>query len=154
MIQETIRSFHKALYTACGMPALSPSMNDVMRWRDFLAELAPLAEDPEAGGPVSVADIQAVVAEMRRMNRERQAMWSLRPSKILSEPEAFRDLILITRSKRRANRPRQPSTVETTQQVGNITRQVELPAEEADTRADFFNACKDLRSRMVGAPTR
>ncbi len=104
MTPELIRGLHRTLHIACGMPALSPTLNDITRWRDFLAEMLPLAEDP--GGPISPHDIQSVIGEMRRQNKNGDARWSLRPGKILSEPEAFRDLILITRARRRAAQQR------------------------------------------------
>lgn len=63
---------------------------------------------------------------MKRANKAGQAQWSLRPSNILREPEAFRDLVLISRKRRQA-RPIRPTTQIIEQQVGDSRRQVEVP---------------------------
>lgn len=122
---DTVRGFHRALHVACGLPALSPSPGDQHAWWDFLREMEPL-DDPEAGGPLTVADIQDVLGEMKRQNKAGQAHWSLRPSKILREPEAFRDLVLMAR-KRRRQRPT-PAPTRTAEQVlpDGTRRQVEV----------------------------
>ena len=122
---EIVRGFHRALHVACGLPALSPSPGDQHAWWDFLREMAPL-DEPEAGGPLTVADIQDVVGEMKRANKAGQAQWSLRPSKILRDPEAFRDLVLIAR-KRRMARPLRPGTQIVEQHTAGSRRQVEVP---------------------------
>lgn len=148
---DEIRGLHRALHVACGLPALSPSMGDTHAWWDFLRELAPLADSPDAGGPVTVADIQAAVGEMKRQNKANEARWSLRPGKILREPEAFRDLILIVRSRRRADsRPRRPEFVEVERRDGDIRRRVEVPADQITEtqRADFLAACQKLRQKI------
>jgi hypothetical protein len=124
---ELIRGFHRALYVACGIAALNPSMGDQRIWWDFLSEMAPL-DDPEAGGPLTVVDIQDVCGEMKRQNKASQAQWSMRPSKILRDPEAFRDLVLMARKRRQA-RPARPTSAITDQQVGTARRQVEIPVE-------------------------
>ena len=131
---ELVRGFHRALHVACGFPALSPSPGDQHAWWDFLREMAPL-DEPEAGGPLTVVDIQDVVGEMKRANKAGQANWSIRPSKILRQPEAFRDLVLIAR-KNRKQRQAPPATkiVDQLSPTGH-RRQVEVSvdAEPAST---------------------
>jgi len=125
---EIIKALHSALYLACGLPALEPSMGDTYAWRDFLREMEPL-DDPHAGGPLTPQDITATVEEMRRANKSGQAQWSLRPGKILRAPEAFRDLVLIARKKRQA-RPMRPQSQLVEQVYGGVHRQVEVPTED------------------------
>ena len=125
---EIIRGFHRALNVACGLAPISPSMGDQRVWWDFLAEMEPL-EEPEIGGPLTIQDIQDVIGEMKRQNKSQQANWSLRPAKILRNPEDFRDMVLMAR-KRRQQRPRPPAT-QIIEQVtpGGSRRQVEVPVE-------------------------
>jgi hypothetical protein len=78
-------------------------MADMNAWRDFLFVMQPL--DDSAGGAFTRADLFAAVGLMRQQNRSGQARWSLRFSKILREPEAFRDLVLIARKKLRPRPP-------------------------------------------------
>jgi hypothetical protein len=120
---EQIRGFHRALHVACGLPPLSPSMGDERIWADFMFEMRPL-EDPEIGGQLTVQDIQDVIGEMRRQNKAGQANWGLRPSKILRQPEDFRDMVLMARKRRQA-RPFRPASEIIEQRVGSIRRQVE-----------------------------
>lgn len=144
---DEIRGMHRALHVACGLPALSPGYTDLAHWRDFLAVLAPLAEDTEEGR-LTVSDIQDVVGEMKRQNKAGQAKWSLRPSKLLRDPELFRDLVLFARERRR-QRPARPTTREATQQIAGTSRTVEVPAEEDPI--DVRKAFSDLR-RSLTAP--
>jgi hypothetical protein len=120
---EIVRGFHRALNVACGLAPISPSMGDQRVWWDFLAEMEPL-EEPEIGGPLTIQDIQDVIGEMRRQNKSQQANWSLRPAKILRNPEDFRDMVLMAR-KRRQQRPRPASTAIVERRDGDIRRQVE-----------------------------
>ncbi len=131
--EQQITGFHRALNIACGLMALRPTQTDLRAWWDFLREMEPL-DDPEAGGPFNVGDIQDVIGEMRRQNKAQQANWSLRPQKILRDPESFRDLILIARSRRRASRPRLHD-VRQEQIVGLTTRLIEVHHEEPATTA-------------------
>jgi hypothetical protein len=124
---EIVRGFHRALHVACGLAPLSPSANDNRVWWEFLLEMAAL-EEPEIGGPLTVQDIQDVVGEMRRQNKAQQANWSIRPSKILRNPEDFRDMVLMAR-KRRLARPFRPTTALVERQDGDIHRQVETKVE-------------------------
>lgn len=147
MINEsTIADFHKALHRACGLPQLAPSTGDKSTWWAFLREMAPL-DDPHAGGPLTVQDITDVVTEMDRQRRNGTAAWSLRPSKILRDPELFRDLVLQAR-KRRTARPR-PSATRIVDQIAPTghRRQVEVPnqAEPATTA--------ELLAALHGHPT-
>jgi hypothetical protein len=137
-LSALVRGFHRALHVACGLPALSPSPGDQHAWWDFLREMSPL-DDPEAGGPLTAVDIQDVLGEMKRANKAGQAQWSLRPSKILRDPEAFRDLVLIARKKRNA-RPIQPATRLVEQHTAGFRRQVEVPNESKPaSTADLLN---------------
>ena len=146
--ETEIRDFHRALNLACRLPHLEPTINDIMRWRDFLSELAPLASAPGAGGPVTPADIQALADEMRAQQKT-GIPWSLRPSKILRDPEAARDLILITRARRRqATRPRPPATIQTPQTIAGATRLTELPPPDPDLNAAFLTEIAALRQRL------
>ena len=96
--KEQIHAFHAALHQACGVIALRPTMADERAWWDFLQEMAPL---DDTGEPFSTEDIVQVLRHMQYEKREGKAGWSLRPSAILRTPETFRDLILLTRSKRK-----------------------------------------------------
>ncbi len=124
---EIVRGFHRALHVACGLAPLSPSANDNRIWWEFLLEMSPL-EEPEIGGPLTAQDIQDVVGEMRRQNKAQQANWSIRPSKILRNPEDFRDMVLMARKRRNA-RPYRPTTAIVERQDGDIRRQVETSVE-------------------------
>ena len=97
--RELVAEFHKALHSACGLPALRPSIGDERAWWDFLHEMAPLSEDES--GPFSVADIDGAVRMMRREKNDGKAGWALRPSTILRNPETFRDMVLLFRTSRR-----------------------------------------------------
>ena len=141
---DEIRGMHRALHVACGLPPLSPGYTDLAHWRDFLAVLAPLAEDTEEGR-LSVQDIQDVVGDMKRQNKA-GAKWSLRPSKLLRDPEQFRDLVLFARERRR-QRPARPATREATQTVAGTTRTVEVPTDEEPI--DVRKAFSDLRKRLT-----
>lgn len=142
---DEIRGMHRALHVACGLPALAPSPNDLRTWWEFLREMAPL-DDPAAGGPLTVADIQSVVGEMKRQNKAGQAQWSLRPSKMLRDPEAFRDLVLISRAARR-RRPPVPATEWVEQRVGDVRRTVERERPDAttDVRAEMLRTFRELK---------
>lgn len=129
---DLIASFHKALHVGCGLPALRPSMSDISAWRDFLREMEPL-EDEEAGGPLDHRDIAEVCAEMKRQRDKGEAAWSLRPVKILRDPEMFRDLVLMARKRRRA-RPRPPVTRIEEQRHNNASRQVEVAVSKEPER--------------------
>jgi hypothetical protein len=91
-----IDRFHRALHRLCRMPELAPTINDQRAWHDFLLEMKPL-EDTD-GGPFVLADLTAVLSEMRRQNEKGLAKWGFRPSQILRDPEKFRDLVLMARS--------------------------------------------------------
>ena len=145
--EEEIRALHRALYEACGLPAITMGLGQLNSWNDFLSALEPLGET--AGGLLSPRDISEVVGHMRRENRDSRAKWSLRPSKILRDPEAFLDLVLLARQ-RAAQRPPRPSTRMGVQESGGVSRQVELPAEEQVT--DVRGAIAELRKNLGGKP--
>jgi len=94
---DLVAIFHGALYRACRLPALRPSMSDERLWWDFLIEMAPLEE---AGGPITMEDISGAVRLMKRQNESGKSNWSLRPSRILNDPAAFRDMVLMHRAER------------------------------------------------------
>ena len=101
------RKFHSALHRLCGYPALAATMADLIAWHTFLTEMKPLAETED--GPFTVADLTAVLALMAKQKRDGIG-WSMRPSKIIRDPEPFRDLVLEARrelatTKRRRNPP-------------------------------------------------
>ncbi len=98
--EKQIIEFHNALCGAIGHKAFRMGMHDQRAWSDFLYVLQSLDDTDE--GPLTSRDIVRVVNLMRKQ-RAKGAGWSLRYSKILSEPETFRDLVLEIR---RPVRPR------------------------------------------------
>lgn len=147
MTSDEITAMHSALHVSCGLPALAPTDTDCMAWWAFLREMDPIAQAP--GGPFSVADLRAVIAEMQRQRRAGEANWSMRPQKILRDPESFRDLVLIARSKRRANRPTPPRPQQIQQLPGGGQRRLDptdTPPEPSGDReeiARMFAAARD-----------
>ncbi len=128
MIPPEIETLHRALLAALRVDYFPPGMGDLNAWHDFLFVLKSL--DDSAGGCLTRRDLHAVVARMREQNRAGEAKWSLRFSKILRDPEAFRDLVLETR---RQKRPRRPVEIVSVQTADGAQVQVERdPAAEAD----------------------
>ena len=73
-------------------------------------------------GSVGPVDIAAAVRLMRQENRDKRAGWSLRYSRILREPESFRDLVL---QSRKAKRDRTP-VVTGSRTAGNVSIATEV----------------------------
>ena len=141
--EDIVRDFHKALHRACGLPQLAPTTTDKATWWAFLREMEPL-DDPHAGGPLTLQDIADVVGEMDRQKRAGLAAWSLRPSKILADPEMFRDLVLQARKKRQARpRPAPTKIIDQLSPTGH-RRQVEVPSQrEATTPAELLSTLRE-----------
>ena len=138
---ERVEKFHRTLYTACGLPAFSPTPSMQYAWFNFLAEMTPL--EHTAGGALTEADIRRVIAAMRKQNEDGRAKWGLRPQKILQDCDVFFDLVLVSRKQIRQPKP---TATTATQSVATITRTVEVPHEEQTARAtDFQEAFKQFR---------
>lgn len=136
---DIVTVFHKALHRACGLPALRPSMSDERSWWDFLIELAPIEE---AGGPLTMEDIDGAVRLMKRQNADGKSNWSLRPSRILNDAPAFRDMVLMARAERQARadrkRPSSPKPAQVT------------PAEPSVSPEEFDRGMAELRKNLRG----
>jgi len=141
--KETVASFHKALHSACNLPALRPSMGDERMWWEFLQEMAPLSEHDS--GPFSVEDIEGAVREMRREKNDGKAGWSLRPSAILRNPEGFRDMVLLFRSNRRLRRIKERSIAITAISAATIA-----PDQETATPEEISQGFAELRRKLNG----
>jgi len=140
--REQVATFHKALHSACNLPALRPSMGDERIWWDFLQEMSPLEEDES--GPFSISDIEGAVREMRREKNDGKASWSLRPSTILRNPEGFRDMVLLFRTKRRSSRIKERKVTAAPMQS--------LPQEEEPlSREELAEGFSELRKKLGGA---
>lgn len=140
--KELIAEFHKVLHTACGLPALRPSVGDERAWWDFLHEMAPLEEDES--GPLSSVDIEGAIREMRREKNDGKAGWALRPSTILRNPETFRDMVLLFRTSRRERRLKE--------RRATITRETRpaAPSEPSITPEEFDQGIAELRKNLRG----
>jgi hypothetical protein len=110
-----ILEFHRALLDALGIDHFRPGMADVNMWKDFLFFLDTLKDS--AGGPLTAKDITAALRLMRQENRDKRAGWSLRYSRILREPESFRDLVLQARKQKRERGP----VVTESRTAGNVS---------------------------------
>ena len=140
--REMVAEFHQAQHTACGLPALRPSMGDERAWWDFLREMEPLSEDES--GPLSSIDIEGAVREMRREKNDGKAGWALRPSTILRNPETFRDMVLIFRSKRRERRLKERRATITGKPVPSG------PSEPSVSPEEFSAGFAELRKNLQG----
>lgn len=130
LVPEYIVAWHRALLLALRVDFFRPGLREMNDWRDFLAVMDPLKETN--GGDFTKDDLARVVALMREQNRK-GGNWSLRFSKIMANPEAFRDLALELRAKKR-ERPR-PTVRQTSRTVAGVTIAVETdPVAEADPR--------------------
>lgn len=136
---DTVAIFHGALYLACGLPALRPSMADERSWWDFLQEMAPLAE---AGGPLTMEDIDSAVRLMKRQNADGKSNWSLRPSRILNDAPAFRDMVLMARAKRQARAERRRPAAPKPAPI--------VPAEPSVSLEEFDREMAELRKNIRG----
>jgi hypothetical protein len=124
---QYIVDFHRALLAALDVDYFAPGIGDVNLWQSFLFVMKPL--DDSAGGPLVPRDLHAAVNLMRAQNKTGSAKWSLRFSKIINDPEAFRDLVLIARKK---VRPRPP--VETASRTDATGASVALERDPAAER--------------------
>lgn len=140
--KELVAEFHKALHSACGLPALRPSMGDERIWWDFLREMAPLSEDES--GPLSSTDIDGAVRIMRREKNDGKAGWALRPSTILRNPETFRDMVLLFRTSRRERRLKERRAAITGKPVPAV------PAEPSVSQEEFDREMAALRKNLRG----
>jgi hypothetical protein len=96
-VPPEIDYLHRALLAALRVDHFRPGMGDVNAWRDFLFVLDSLKDSD--GGELTPRDVHAAVDLMRQQNKAGESKWSLRFSKILREPESFRDLVLISRKR-------------------------------------------------------
>ncbi len=136
---DIVTVFHKALHRACGLPALRPSMSDERSWWDFLIELAPIEE---AGGPLTMEDIDGAVRLMKRQNADGKSNWSLRPSRILNDAPAFRDMVLMARTERQARVDRKRPT--------SVRPEPVTPAEPSVTPEEFSQGMAAVRQKIRG----
>ncbi|MDQ2659721.1 MAG: hypothetical protein M3Y03_04800 [Verrucomicrobiota bacterium] len=114
LVPEEIKTLHRVLLRALGLDHFPPGMVEMNAWRDFLFVMKPLAESE--GGAFTADDLKAAVALMRKQNKARESNWSLRFSKIMRDPESFRDCVLIARKEAR---PR-PPIEQTSRTVGEL----------------------------------
>jgi hypothetical protein len=127
VIPPEIDALHRALLAALRVDYFRPGMGDLNAWHDFLFVLQSL--DDSAGGKITARDVHGAVNLMREENRDGKAKWSLRFAKILRDPEAFRDLVLLTRKAKRPRPPVEPSS----RTAGDVTLATERdPAAEND----------------------
>ena len=92
-----ILALHRALCAAIGNPEFKLTMSDERAWSDFLGVISSL--DETSGGPLTPRDMKLVIERMRTQVASGKAGWSLRYTKILRDPETFRDLVLEVRKK-------------------------------------------------------
>lgn len=95
--RDRIERLHREMLNALRVDYFPPGMSDAEAWRGFLYVMDTLAETP--GGMLTPRDVRNAVDLMRKQVAEKKAGWSLRFSKIIRDPEAFRDLVLETRRK-------------------------------------------------------
>jgi hypothetical protein len=110
MVPEEIVALHRTLLAALRVDYFRPGMLEMNHWTAFLWVMKPLADS--VGGPFTAADIAPVIAIMRAQNQS-GGNWSLRFAKIMQNPEAFRDLVLIARKNRRPREPKITTTAKT-----------------------------------------
>lgn len=103
LVPDEIVALHRELLRALRVDYFPPGMGEMNRWRDFICVMAPLAQSE--GGAFTKDDLGMAVRLMREQNQARTANWSLRFSKILGEPESFRDLVLMARKAVRKRPP-------------------------------------------------
>jgi hypothetical protein len=140
--EEKVIDLHRALYEALGLPKIRPSISDQRLWHDFLREMEPLAETDH--GPFTEADIGPVIRHMQWEKREGKSGWSLRPFNILSQPEVFRDLVLITRQKR------QPKKLKAESVKAESEIRSQKPVEDPMTEEEFNASIARMRAGLRG----
>jgi hypothetical protein len=147
LVPQYIVDFHRALLEALHVDYFAPGMGEMNNWRDFLFVMKPL--DDSAGGPFTKADLAAAVALMRSQNRN-GSNWSLRFSKIMATPEAFRDLVLIARKWKR-QRPAKQVVQAKTGDGANVAVERDPAAEAEPTH--ISNPLREWREQMQkGSP--
>ncbi|HWM26561.1 MAG TPA: hypothetical protein VNP98_17220 [Chthoniobacterales bacterium] len=102
-VPQDIVELHRTLLRALNVDFFQPGLAELGYWREFLFVMKPL--DESEGGAFTKDDIAPVIRIMREDNKRGSSNWSLRFSKIMRDPENFRDLVLIARKK---VRPRPP----------------------------------------------
>lgn len=128
LVPPDITELHRTLLAALNVDYFPPGMREMNDWRDWLSVMAPLKDS--TGGAFTKEDLTAAVRLMREQNRSKEANWSLRFSKIMREPESFRDIVLMAR---KAVRKRPP--VEQTQRTDATGANIAIerdPAAERD----------------------
>lgn len=149
-VPDYIVQWHRELLRALRVEFFRPGLQEMNGWRDFLAVMAPLKETN--AGEFTKRDLVAAVELMREQNKQRGGNWSLRFSKIMRDPETFRDLVLEARTKRRA-RPR-PPIEKGSRSVAGVTIATETdPAAEAEPKPagpQIAEQLRQFRQRMKG----
>lgn len=149
-VPEDIVELHRTLLRALNVDFFRPGMAELNYWSDFLYVMKPLAESE--GGAFTKGDIATAVRLMREQNKSGGANWSLRFSKIMRDPESFRDLVLIARKKLR---PRPP--VEQTQRTDATGANIAIerdPAAERDPVAIAEHVAEFRRKMRMPAKDR
>lgn len=108
---QYIVALHRALLAALDVDYFPPGMGEVNLWNSFLFVMKPLEES--AGGAFTEKDIAGAVRLMRAQNKSSSAKWSLRFAKIMNDPEAFRDMVLLARKTKRERPPVETKSVKT-----------------------------------------
>lgn len=140
---------HNSIVSALQVAYFKPSMSDATKLQAFLFEINQSLDELN-GGPLKPADVTRVISWMRSENTAGRANWALRYSKILNEPENFRDLVLERRRKLRKPVPQQ--VVAVTQQLSEgqtVTRLDAAPVADLEPVGDVFkNHVEDLRRKI------
>lgn len=136
-----IPSLHKTLCLALGLPVLRLSISGESQWYWFVRETC---LDSTPGGPLTCEDIQNVIALMRKQKTVGTG-WSLRYSRIMRDPETFRDLVLETR---RQPRPRPPVVRITREQPDGCRvlaeKDTAMEAVAVAAHEEFLRFCKEM----------
>lgn len=103
LVPKDIVELHQTLLRALGVDYFPPGMSEMNAWRDFLFVMQPLTLSE--GGAFTKADLASAIRLMREDNKRGSSNWSLRFSKIMREPESFRDIVLIARKGLRKRPP-------------------------------------------------
>lgn len=143
---DRLNRFVAVLYTACGLQPIELRPMDaghITMWWTFIQAMRPLENTP--GGPLTPADVKAVIKMMRAQNRAGKASWALRPVKLLRDPELFLDLVLQCRKPTRSR----PAPVTESRQVGNGSTMVEIdPAMDVPAAEDFRRQMREDLERL------
>jgi hypothetical protein len=145
---EEIPALHRRLHEHCGKPALAPTYSDLDRWRVFLHEMEPLLDAGDLSGRFDVADLNAVMIR-REAERKQGIGWGRMPSRILAEPEKFRDMVLEERAKARRTRPR-PQPRREALAAGDTVVEIERDPAAEDTDFNMAEAMKSFADFREG----